>query len=483
MPEIAPSLPGIAAGAGGLPFLAGLEAGWVVLPRAVIGGAGEAPVTIDIVLLHPARGIALLEAAPRWTPGAPARLRRRLALAQFAAIFPGHLPILHLPLQRDALEGLPPCLAAAFAQEAPLDLPGGDAWMAVVQRALLAPAAATGTATRRRGRMAGLAGLALTAALGAAFLLLRPAGAPEGPPRVLERLASGVVPAEAAAANLPTEAGPIAVPDPGTSGQPDRPPPVGDAEPADHAEAGPPPLPGPPPEQLAAPLPPPAPPPLTAPPPGPAPFAVAPAPIGATPTAPPAADPDPAPASRPGEALRDAAAAAAWDKAPGPDALAPLTVEVPRDATADRPSPPPQPPAPSPAAVVPGTPQAEVTPDGALAPPPPATEQAAPSAPPVEAPRNAALATPPRRPTTDPAMLAALLRRGDALLALGDVSAARRFYERAAEGGSAAGARAAGRTHDPAVLAALGVRGIRPDPAEAAAWYRRADSLAAEERP
>lgn len=96
----------------------------------------------------------------------------------------------------------------------------------------------------------------------------------------------------------------------------------------------------------------------------------------------------------------------------------------------------------------------------------------------------APVVTPPaRRPTIDPAALDALLRRGDALLALGDVSGARRFYERAAEAGSAAGARATGRTHDPAVLASLGVRGIRPDPEAAAAWYRRAEALAAQERP
>jgi TPR repeat protein len=109
------------------------------------------------------------------------------------------------------------------------------------------------------------------------------------------------------------------------------------------------------------------------------------------------------------------------------------------------------------------------------APPPPAS--------PAPSPAPAVATAPPRRPPADPALLAGLLRRGDALLALGDVSGARRFYERAAEAGSAAGARAAGRTHDPAVLAGLGARGIRPDPEAAAEWYRRADTLAAQERP
>jgi TPR repeat protein len=74
-------------------------------------------------------------------------------------------------------------------------------------------------------------------------------------------------------------------------------------------------------------------------------------------------------------------------------------------------------------------------------------------------------------------MIAALVRRGDEMLALGDVSAARLLYERAANAGSAAAAVAAGRTYDPAVLSAIGAREIRPDPAAAAAWYRRAAAL------
>jgi len=114
------------------PLLAGLERGWVLLPQAVIGGTGETPVTIDVVLLHPARGVALLESPPHWTPDAPARLRRRLAQARFAAIFPGTLPVVHARLQRGALSGLPQLLAKDFAALPPLDLPGGDAWMAAV---------------------------------------------------------------------------------------------------------------------------------------------------------------------------------------------------------------------------------------------------------------------------------------------------------------------------------------------------------------
>jgi TPR repeat protein len=74
-------------------------------------------------------------------------------------------------------------------------------------------------------------------------------------------------------------------------------------------------------------------------------------------------------------------------------------------------------------------------------------------------------------------MLALLLRRGDALLALGDVSAARLLYERAAAGGDGRGATGAGKTYDPVFLLAIGARGIQADPVAAANWYRKAVEL------
>ena len=68
----------------------------------------------------------------------------------------------------------------------------------------------------------------------------------------------------------------------------------------------------------------------------------------------------------------------------------------------------------------------------------------------------------------------ALLARGDDLLATGDVAAARLFYQRAAEQGSALAATAVGQTYDPAVLELLRVRGVRGDTQMAAEWYRKA---------
>jgi type II secretory pathway predicted ATPase ExeA len=69
------------------------------------------------------------------------------------------------------------------------------------------------------------------------------------------------------------------------------------------------------------------------------------------------------------------------------------------------------------------------------------------------------------------------LTRGDAMLAIKDISAARRFYEDAADAGSARAAMAMARTYDPAFLNRLRVIGLRPDPALAATWYRRAAAL------
>ncbi len=74
-----------------------------------------------------------------------------------------------------------------------------------------------------------------------------------------------------------------------------------------------------------------------------------------------------------------------------------------------------------------------------------------------------------------------MVRRGDALLQQGDVSAARLLYDRAASAGSAHAATAMGRTFDAMVLAGIGAVGLGPDPALAALWYHRGLSLGDEE--
>ena len=92
-------------------------------------------------------------------------------------------------------------------------------------------------------------------------------------------------------------------------------------------------------------------------------------------------------------------------------------------------------------------------------------------------------ATKPRWPPSgaSPAALAALLARGDALVATGDVAAARLVYQRAAAHDSARAATAAGKTYDPRFLQAIGTIGVVADPDAAAAWYRKGAALGDED--
>jgi hypothetical protein len=112
--------------------------------------------------------------------------------------------------------------------------------------------------------------------------------------------------------------------------------------------------------------------------------------------------------------------------------------------------------------------------------------QALPMAVPVPAPPRPTPVTPlPKLATKVPARSPApatsaeiteLMTRGDEMLATGDIAAARLFYERAAQDGSAAGARQAGKTYDPLFLLEIQARGFRGDPVAAARWYRKASA-------
>lgn len=74
--------------------------------------------------------------------------------------------------------------------------------------------------------------------------------------------------------------------------------------------------------------------------------------------------------------------------------------------------------------------------------------------------------------------LVSLLRRhGDTALGVGDISGARRFYQRGAEAGCGACAEALARTYDAEQLRRMGAVGIKPDPAQAEAWRTRARTL------
>jgi hypothetical protein len=72
---------------------------------------------------------------------------------------------------------------------------------------------------------------------------------------------------------------------------------------------------------------------------------------------------------------------------------------------------------------------------------------------------------------------AALLKRGNELVASGDLAAARLVLQRAAEAGNARAAFALAGTYNPITLGELQVHGLSPDLATARHWYERANEL------
>jgi predicted double-glycine peptidase len=80
-------------------------------------------------------------------------------------------------------------------------------------------------------------------------------------------------------------------------------------------------------------------------------------------------------------------------------------------------------------------------------------------------------------PRVSSVLLAEIIKQADVLIGRGDISAARLFYERAAQAGSGQAATAVGRTFDPNALARMGAIGTKPDPTTASLWYRQAIAL------
>ena len=84
-------------------------------------------------------------------------------------------------------------------------------------------------------------------------------------------------------------------------------------------------------------------------------------------------------------------------------------------------------------------------------------------------------AAPARR--IDPDELAALLKRAKSLLAIGDITSARLLLERAADAQEAEAALMLAGTYDPLVLGSQDLRSVTPDPAAARVWYEKASQL------
>ena len=116
-----------------------------------------------------------------------------------------------------------------------------------------------------------------------------------------------------------------------------------------------------------------------------------------------------------------------------------------------------------------------------VAAPPPAAVVAPPIAvaPPVAvaAAVQPAMPAPPQREVVrslDPREIAALVKRGQDLLASGDVQSARLLLMRGAEARDARAALLVGTTYDPALLRQIGADGPMADIAQARIWYQRA---------
>ncbi|MBX9778056.1 MAG: hypothetical protein K2Y71_27050 [Xanthobacteraceae bacterium] len=87
----------------------------------------------------------------------------------------------------------------------------------------------------------------------------------------------------------------------------------------------------------------------------------------------------------------------------------------------------------------------------------------------------------PQQPRLDQEEIGRLIKRGQQLLASGDIAPARLLLQRAANGGSAEAALILGGTYDPDVLREIGVLGFAPNPAMAREWYQKALELGANE--
>ena len=93
----------------------------------------------------------------------------------------------------------------------------------------------------------------------------------------------------------------------------------------------------------------------------------------------------------------------------------------------------------------------------------------------IAIPRPAATAPEARpSPSLTRSEIAALLKRGQDLIAAGDIPSARLVLTHLAEAGDADAAFILAGTYDPAVLATRRIVGVQPDPAKARAWYAKA---------
>jgi hypothetical protein len=129
---------------------------WTVLPEVQLA-VGADRLVLDYILVHPACGVVLIDAADSPTAerernAALDLFRRFLDEGEFETFFPGYLPVVQLPCELHDGEGLPALIAEAFA-DAPLltvkDRGWAGALVTVVEAAVVEAAR-----TNRRERSA-----------------------------------------------------------------------------------------------------------------------------------------------------------------------------------------------------------------------------------------------------------------------------------------------------------------------------------------
>src|SRR5690348_11710195 len=116
--------------------LAALPDPWTLLRQRRIGGDQAEPV--EVVLVHPEIGVALVDEAPRDPTLSARRLRDYLEGQRFGEFFPGELPIVALSVAADEFEMLGDRLAAAFEAAPRLSVTDAD-WADAVVELLMVP--------------------------------------------------------------------------------------------------------------------------------------------------------------------------------------------------------------------------------------------------------------------------------------------------------------------------------------------------------
>jgi hypothetical protein len=116
--------------------LLALDPDWMALADLLIGD-GPDGISADYVLMHPQRGVALIDVAPGHGEDAVAGFRNFLENEDFAQFFPGYLPIVGLLMRPEDAPQLAARLDAALASLPPLGIVEPD-WAEMVNTLLIA---------------------------------------------------------------------------------------------------------------------------------------------------------------------------------------------------------------------------------------------------------------------------------------------------------------------------------------------------------